>query len=68
MTPLRRMRFEAGVVEADGLLVVLDEGVHDGPPDQGWASPPMIPGSAFIWGFQGARPLALVLQRQVVPD
>ena len=49
---------EAGVVEADSRLVVLDEGVHGGPPDQGWASPPMIPGPAFIWGFQGASPLA----------
>ena len=49
---------EARVVEGDGLLMVLEEGVHGGPPDQRWASPQMIPGTAFIWGFQGARPLA----------
>ena len=47
---------EAGVVEADGRLVVLDEGVHGGPPGM-WASPPMIRRSA-AWGFQGAWPLA----------
>jgi hypothetical protein len=47
---------EAGVAEADGGLVVLDEGVHGGPPDREWVSPSMIPGSAFIWGFQGAQP------------
>src|SRR5262249_6327984 len=33
---------EAGVVEADGRLVVLDESVHGGSPDQGWGFPPMI--------------------------
>jgi hypothetical protein len=48
---------EAGVVEADGLLMVLDEGVHGGPPWE-WASPPMISESACSWGFQGAQPLA----------
>jgi hypothetical protein len=43
MTPLRRMPVEAGVVEADGLPVVLDEGVHGGPPDHEWVLPSMIP-------------------------
>src|SRR5512133_1061419 len=48
---------EAGVVEADGLLVMLDEGVHGGPPWE-WASPPLISESACSWGFQGVTPLA----------
>src|SRR5512135_2838461 len=48
---------EAGVIEADGLLMVLDEGVPGGPP-WGWASPPMISESACSWGFQGVTPLA----------
>jgi hypothetical protein len=49
---------EAGVDEPDGLLVVLDEGVHGEPPDHDLVLPSMIPGSAFICGFQGAQPLA----------
>src|SRR5512135_2538719 len=50
---------KAGVVEADGLLMVLDEGVHGGPRGLmcGY-QPPIIARSARIWGFQGAWPLA----------
>src|SRR5262249_59193395 len=49
---------KAGVVEADGLLMVLDEGVHGEPPELGWATPPIVPRSAQSRGFQGAQPLA----------
>jgi hypothetical protein len=49
---------EAGVVETEGVRMVFEEGVPGGPPDWEWASPSMIPEPAFIWGFQGAQPLA----------
>ena len=49
---------EAGVVEADGRLVVLDEGVHGEPPKIKGESPMMIRRSAGFGGFQGAMPLA----------
>ena len=49
---------EAGVIEADSLLMVLEEGVHGGPPEMGWVSPTMIARSAGPWGVQWVQPLA----------
>src|SRR5262249_37329993 len=43
----------AGGVEADGRPVVLDEGVHGGPP-YAWGPPPMITEPARLRGSQGA--------------
>jgi hypothetical protein len=54
---------EAGVIEADDLLMVLDEGVHGGPPDREWVSPSMIPGARFHMGILRGKAPCLVLQR-----
>ena len=48
---------EEDAVEADGLLVALDEGVHGGPPEGVWNHLDQT-GIHFIWEFQGAMPLA----------
>jgi hypothetical protein len=59
---------EARVIEADGRLMVLDEGVHGGPP-WGWVSSLIIPRSAYIWPtFRTSLPHFLDFSLSLYPD